>query len=444
LGVGPLRGRLLSLRLSSVGSGRPLFGAVSHEALTLHDEVLTMANREDVKLVSEAGDAEFVHMHDLIRTYGGLRSSDPGLSDDYDTLMAKWIRAKERAEGAASSWIPGIFSSLSDSYQDLLAVKRAIGPLYARAVHLESAAGRAGDAAPRLIPSGTVAKVQAALNGLRVPPANAPLKVDNILGNETRKALLWFQAGHSLPQTGRADAATLSALSVGSSTDVAGERTMSSMHGVPLLPFAGGMATTVALAAAWHAYKRYRGMHAPTVAAVPGVPSSVPAAAAVHGTFGIDTFADLSHDPSSVARTQQQLNQLGWRLAVDGGLGRQTSHAIASFQQTHGMSPTGKLDVVTSTLIDLAATTGASPSFGFEWTTYLLGLGTLPLVNVAKQYVHNVTGGPAGRMYGEDDVLEPWEMTPEPWELESTPTENMLFGDTMMSLPADNLGRVRF
>jgi peptidoglycan hydrolase-like protein with peptidoglycan-binding domain len=88
---------------------------------------------------------------------------------------------------------------------------------------------------------------------------------------------------------------------------------------------------------------------------------------------------DLSHDRSAVWAAQQQLNRLGERLRLDGDFGANTAGAIARFQLAHGMSPTGRLDTITSTLIDLAAMTGGAgrPSgfgiVGDKETTMFLG-----------------------------------------------------------------------
>jgi len=399
------------------------------------------------------------------------------LQADYNDYATQYAKVRYDISVLTGQWWPSS-DDLESAEAILRAAERRRPGITQQASGILSALGTpvpAPVAEVAAAPSGTVAKVQQALNSMRVPPPNAPLLVDNRLGTQTRKALQWFQSGHGLQQTGMADAATLSALSVH------GEGHM----GFDFVTYGAAVATVPALQAALHAWKRYRGTHAPTVAAVPGVPSSAAAAAAVHGAFGIDVFSDLSHDPSSVARTQQQLNMLGWRLSIDGGLGPKTGQAIASFQQTHGMKPTGRLDVVTSSLIDMAATTGQAPTFsfewlpyalgvatlpalsvvrqtvhnytgggahmrgeeddvGFEWIPYMLGVATLPAASAIRQYVHSATGGAPSRMYGEDNVLEPWEMTPQPWELESTEAQDILYGDTMMSLPADNLGRVRF
>ena len=449
-----------------------------------------LEEQENIQSIVRAGDQSAAATKQMVDSYASAGSSDPGLADDFSDFLPRWEKAVKAATAAKDSWLPSFLSGLGSSYDDLLAVAHQGSSLYARAVQLANQHGVKSRMAVVRSPHdlGMVARVQNALNSMRTPPPNAPLKVDNNLGRETRKALSWFQAGHGMPQTGQADKATINALAIATGEgplEAAGETTM---HGW-IAPFAGGAASTAGLAAAYHAWRHHRGKHAPTVAAVPGVPAIVQAAVEVHGEFGIDVFADLSHDRQSVAHAQQQLGTLGYRVAVDGGLGPETGRALSLFQATHNLHPTGKLDIVTSSYLEIAAAQAAGPSFGFEWTTYLLGLGTLPLASVARQYVHNLTGGPAGRMYGEEDlsesdvgfewttyalglatlpalnvgkqylhnvtggpaarvygeedVPEPWELEPQPWELESTPTQDILFGDTMMSLPADNLGRVR-
>ncbi len=459
-----------------------------------------MAAQEDVDAVVQAGDRQVAETSSVVGRYGGVGSSDPSLYDDLESYKAQWSHAKEKAESAASSWIPSFLSGMSDSFASLKAVYRAGSPLYARAVKLAADAGHP-DAKRALAVSkvtmrppmgGIVARVQTALNRLRTPPPNAPLVVDNVLGRETRKALSWFQSGHGLPVTASTDAATISALSVSSGEGPMSPGEVASIGFEWMLPAVGGAALSAAAITAYHAYKHMRGHHGPTAATPPGTatpPALGVGPAAVHG---IDVFADLSRDPSAVARAQQELNQLGARLLVDGSLGHQTRGAIARFQAARNLTPTGNLDVVTSSILELAAVapsgtptfTGEDDEMGFEWTAYLLGLGTLPAAAAARGFLHNVTGGaPTARVYGEDDMGFEWvpyllgvgtlpaisagrtflhNMTGGgaaryhgeavggdyyeslPWELESTPTEDLLFGDTMMSLPADNLGRMRF
>lgn len=237
--------------------------------------------------------------------------------------------------------------------------------------------------------TGPVAQVQSALNALRVPPPNAPLKVDNILGHQTRAALLWFQSAHGLSQTGRADGATLSALSLASPP---------SSMGFEWWPaYAVGVATWPALQAARHAWDRFRGKHVPT--------------STVHGD---GTLTDLSHDRSAVARVQKDLNLLGEHLSVDGIAGQQTQGAVYRFQQAHGITPTGRLDIVTSALIELAV--GTNPS------ALAAAAGNAP----------PPSGGFSGDFYDPNYV----DMTSE---------DDILFGNTGGGdLPASYLGHMRF
>jgi hypothetical protein len=180
------------------------------------------------------------------------------------------------------------------------------------------------------------------------------------------------------------------------------------------LPFATGFATSTAAAAAYHAWKRHRN-------AMPHSPSGLPlgvGAPAVHGV-------DFSHDPSAVASTMgfewmSYLLGLGTLPGVN--VVRNTLH-----QYTSGPSRLHGED--------------EESSMGFEWMSYLLGLGTLPGVNVVRNALHQYTGAPASRMYGEPSS----ELLPlPPWEIDSTSTDDILYGDTERSMPEENLGRMRF
>lgn len=125
--------------------------------------------------------------------------------------------------------------------------------------------------------------------------------VDGVWGPESRAAMANFQQTKGLPATGQPDQASLNALAVA--------------------------ASSVAPAA--------------TAAAPPPAPTQLP----------------------SIAQVQTELRQLGYyRGRVDGIWGRQTRSAMAQFQRSQGLRPTGQGDV--RTMNALAAAMQASGAAG--------------------------------------------------------------------------------
>ncbi len=110
-------------------------------------------------------------------------------------------------------------------------------------------------ALPASVASAQMRGMPAAAAGMSAPSVMAvqdalaregfPLKVDGVLGPETREAIKAFQARHQLPVTGEADPATLARLGVGDAGHAAHVATPHAAHGRPAPQGAmpgGGMA----------------------------------------------------------------------------------------------------------------------------------------------------------------------------------------------------------
>ena len=56
--------------------------------------------------------------------------------------------------------------------------------------------------------------------------------------------------------------------------------------------------------------------------------------------------------PAQVMRVQQDLNDNGFSLPVNGVMGPQTVAALRTYQQQHGLPPTGRIDAQTFTSLE--------------------------------------------------------------------------------------------
>jgi peptidoglycan hydrolase-like protein with peptidoglycan-binding domain len=59
------------------------------------------------------------------------------------------------------------------------------------------------------------------------------------------------------------------------------------------------------------------------------------------------TKAAAGHHRTGIMAAQQELNKQGAGLAVDGVLGRKTRATLRSYQRSHGLKASGRLDAAT-------------------------------------------------------------------------------------------------
>ena len=64
-------------------------------------------------------------------------------------------------------------------------------------------------------------------------------------------------------------------------------------------------------------------------------------------TSAINTFAAKATPSSQVKAIQTALNQDGYKVAVDGKMGKQTHAALMKYQKANGLPATGKADAAT-------------------------------------------------------------------------------------------------
>ena len=64
-------------------------------------------------------------------------------------------------------------------------------------------------------------------------------------------------------------------------------------------------------------------------------------------TSAMDTFAAKTAPSSQVKAVQTALNRDGYKVAVDGKMGKQTHDALLKFQKANGLPATGKADAAT-------------------------------------------------------------------------------------------------
>jgi hypothetical protein len=64
-------------------------------------------------------------------------------------------------------------------------------------------------------------------------------------------------------------------------------------------------------------------------------------------TSAMDTFAAKTAPSSQVKAVQTALNKDGYKVAVDGKMGKQTHDALMKFQKANGLPATGKADAAT-------------------------------------------------------------------------------------------------
>jgi peptidoglycan hydrolase-like protein with peptidoglycan-binding domain len=64
-------------------------------------------------------------------------------------------------------------------------------------------------------------------------------------------------------------------------------------------------------------------------------------------TSGMDAFAAKTAPSSQVKAIQTALNKDGYKVAVDGKMGKQTHAALMKFQKANGLPATGKADAAT-------------------------------------------------------------------------------------------------
>lgn len=117
----------------------------------------------------------------------------------------------------------------------ILSAAMIVGAAPIAMVHAQMPSTRA---APAALPQSTVLSLQEALN-----KQGAAVKVDGVLGDETRAAIRQFQTQHHLPVTGEPDRATLDKLGVadrGGATQAPMARPRMAMPG-QANPQAGGM-----------------------------------------------------------------------------------------------------------------------------------------------------------------------------------------------------------
>ena len=87
------------------------------------------------------------------------------------------------------------------------------------------------------------------------------------------------------------------------------------------------------------------GAQTPTAGATPPAKST--------GGSSVASRSHATRDAREAIQAQEALNNEGATLRVDGKLGPQTRTAISTFQRTHNLSVTGKLDELTEAALKI-------------------------------------------------------------------------------------------